>query len=632
MCCFFKEVLTIPSFLTANEFIESDALGTISHYNGLPFNSLTAFQADCEGAMAVCGNARFGSGTHGYDVGGAGVSGWETIIIGHYENPNNYPSLLLGSIVESSSTSARIYAGSVVMTLSKQPHYEENTFRFDCADGVFFAPDKLCEDFFENAKNQVLRTSGVLEQGNDKTITHAELHALGNLALADYENKNIKTDAKILCFNLNCTPDDSVNISEINLTDALLHYDAVIVSISAKKITFADGAMLHNGFPIFIVPRSYPGNKLVRDFASRLIFNFPNADEVEMHNYSVIGSIIAPKAVVNTSGGSINGMLVANSLIQASGMELHAFSAALGEALWGLELKALTTNVTAIKQDALDHTALPGALFSLYRYNEDMASYDLVHSGMETSAGGELVIEDLPPGSYKLSETHAPLGYMLAEAAEALFEIKLNDKGEIIPVHTIYIENAKAKGHVKFSKMDSENREIKLAGAVFSLFVFNEQLDKYELVFEELTTSVGGELEIDDLLPGVYKLVETKAPKGYYLKDNMEIPFTISLGEDGEIIEPGLIEITNTKLGSVQVIKTDSESALITLSGAAFILKYLNPNSGEYETIRTGLVTDTDGCFILEDLEPGEYKLVEEKAPYRYALPTNPETSFTIEL
>ena len=625
----FKGVLRIQNISKSNAV---EIVGTISHYNGLLFNSITSLQADCEGALAVGGNAQFGFGLHGYDIGAAGMSGWESVIIGNHGNPEGYPSLLLGGIIDNNSTATRVYAGKVVMKLSNQQHYEENLFRFDCADGVSFVPDKICEDFFEYAKKQVIHTSDVLAQGSSEKITISDLQNLEQLELSDYENKNIKTDAKILCFNLDCDPGDSVKIGEIHLTEAMLEYDTIVINVPAEKITFADGATLYDGLPIQILPSIYPESQLMQDFASKLIFNFPNANEINMLNYAIIGSILAPNASVTGAGGSINGMLIADSLFQDAGMELHAFAISLEEELWGLTVNPQTANVEIVKRDSLSYEALPNAIFSLYLYNEETEEYDLKEAGLATSESGVLVIEELPIGVYKLVETQAPKGYALSETAEISFEIKTNNEGEIIQVNTIYISNAKLRGHVTFLKRDSEKQEIKLEGAIFSLFMYNTEEDEYELISSGLTTSEEGTLLIENLLPGEYKLVETKAPEGYYLSETAETQFTISLDQDGKIVELETINVANTKLGSVQIIKTDFEDAQITLAGALFTLKKFNAESDEYEELRTGLVTDEDGSLVIENLEPGKYMVVETKSPYGYKLPENPETLFTIEL
>ena len=91
------------------------SIGTITHYNGIIFGDLIARQADCEGALAVGGNAILGSPGHGYDVGAASVPEWGSVIIGSYSNPEGYPSFLLGGEVSEESVSAQIYGGPVML-------------------------------------------------------------------------------------------------------------------------------------------------------------------------------------------------------------------------------------------------------------------------------------------------------------------------------------------------------------------------------------------------------------------------------------------------------------------------------------------------------------------------------------
>ena len=58
-------------------------LGSISHYNGLIFDSIEALQAETEGALAIGGDARFGSETDGYNIGSAGIPGGDSVSLAH---------------------------------------------------------------------------------------------------------------------------------------------------------------------------------------------------------------------------------------------------------------------------------------------------------------------------------------------------------------------------------------------------------------------------------------------------------------------------------------------------------------------------------------------------------------------
>jgi len=606
-------------------------LGPISHYNGLIFDSIEALQAETEGALAIGGDARFGSGTNGYDIGSAGIPGGDDIFIGTYSNPHGYPSLLLSGNVSPDSTSANVFTGDVVMSLANQANYEENDFRFGTAN-VSFIDDTIIKSFFANAKAEAARTSNILPQGSLQTISLSDLRRMDLLDLTKYENQNLITNKKILIFNIESYAGEAIEIGELFLSDAVLDYDMVVINSTSPEITFAGGAVIFNGSIVNIVPRAYVGNELVQRISSKFIFNFPNADAVNMLTYGLLGSVLAPNALLTGTGGSPNGMLIADGLLQQSGMELHAFEIPLGDDIFALRIASGLGSVEIIKVDSMDdNIKLAGAVFTIYKQNEETGQFELLFSGLTTDEDGTLIISDLDPGTYKLVETQAPPGYRLPEDFERIFTI--DGEGEMPEVEIIYIENELAKGSIAFIKVDSQNQDITLAGAVFALYRLNVGTGEYELIQAGLITGANGTLIISDLLPGSYKLVETQAPPGYYLDPNNNTTFfTVTLDENGEVIEEQPIYIGNTLLGSIQIIKVDADNSDIRLEGAVFDLYKLNSVSGQYDLIQTDLVSGPDGSIILQDLEPGEYKLVETQAPAGYRLPQNPEFFFTISL
>ncbi|WP_242295910.1 SpaA isopeptide-forming pilin-related protein, partial [Bacillus cereus group sp. BfR-BA-01516] len=64
-----------------------------------------------------------------------------------------------------------------------------------------------------------------------------------------------------------------------------------------------------------------------------------------------------------------------------------------------------------------------------------------------------------------------------------------------------------------------------LANAVFNLLDENGQV-----VEEGLKTNAEGKIVVENLRPGNYQFIETKAPKHYVL-DETPIPFTIEKGQ-----------------------------------------------------------------------------------------------------
>lgn len=107
-----------------------------------------------------------------------------------------------------------------------------------------------------------------------------------------------------------------------------------------------------------------------------------------------------------------------------------------------------------------------------------------------------------------------------------------------------------------------------------------------EIVKEDECTDGEGCITISGLKPGEYKLVEKKAPNGYVLPK-----------------------------GSIQLVKLDRCNPQKTLAGAIFNLYWLNPEIEAYELLVKGLVTGSNGKFIIQNLDVGKYKLVETAAP-----------------
>ena len=109
----------------------------------------------------------------------------------------------------------------------------------------------------------------------------------------------------------------------------------------------------------------------------------------------------------------------------------------------------------------------------------------------------------------------------------------------------IYISNEKkVLGSVCVVKADATNPNLKLGGAVFSLYRMNEKKGRYEKRLSDLVTRDDGTLILEGLIPGEYMLVEDKSPKGYVF-DNTKVPFCIDLDDEGKIIQLDTILILN---------------------------------------------------------------------------------------
>lgn len=177
------------------------------------------------------------------------------------------------------------------------------------------------------------------------------------------------------------------------------------------------------------------------------------------------------------------------------------------------------------------------------------------------------------------------------------------------------IVNENWEGSVEVTKQDEKG--VKLSGAEFTVYAWSGS--DYSNKVGTLTESGTGVYTISGLtwIPtnqGRFKVVETKAPEGYYpdfsesfilTADNQKFTFTA----------------TNEEI-SLKVVKKDASSEDIFLAGAEFTLYEWNGSS--YNTTAYGMLTDNgDGSYEYNGLRytatnNGKYKLVETKSPAGY--------------
>ncbi|HFK1789236.1 TPA: SpaA isopeptide-forming pilin-related protein [Bacillus pacificus] len=262
-------------------------------------------------------------------------------------------------------------------------------------------------------------------------------------------------------------------------------------------------------------------------------------------------------------------------------------------------------SVELIKVDDVEeNTTLEGAVFKIV--NKD--GHD-VRTDLTTDKNGRLVVDELPPGDYEFIETKAPNHYDLNETP-----IKFTVKKGQEKIASVIAKNSLTKGAVELTKVDDIDG-VTLEGAVFKIVDMNGNN-----VRSDLTTNKDGKISVSDLRPGDYQFVETKAPTGYDLNAK-PIPFTITKGQAQVTSVTALNSLTT---GSMELTKVDMDHNG-TLEGAIFNI--LNQDG---KVVREGLKTDGHGKLIVNDLKPGNYQLVETKAPTGYQLDASP-ISFTIE-
>ncbi|AEA93498.1 hypothetical protein CVT43_04380 [Enterococcus faecalis OG1RF] len=256
------------------------------------------------------------------------------------------------------------------------------------------------------------------------------------------------------------------------------------------------------------------------------------------------------------------------------------------------------------KKDAETKNPLANAVFNVLDENDN-----IVVSNLVSDSNGFINSGLLEPGNYKFVEVQAPADYQL-DTTPIPFTVK---EGQETPID-LTMFNTLAPGGVILTKTDNKTGEV-LQGAVFEL------QDKDGNVLQSgLTTDASGEISVNDLAPGDYQFVETKAPTGYNL-DTTPVTFTIERGQK-EVVQVGMTNKLTP--GGVVLTKTDNETGEV-LQGAVFELQDKDGN-----VLQSGLTTDASGKIAVNDLDPGDYQFVETQAPTGYNLNATPVT-FTIE-
>lgn len=247
---------------------------------------------------------------------------------------------------------------------------------------------------------------------------------------------------------------------------------------------------------------------------------------------------------------------------------------------------------------------------SLLKWKAEGDVYTFDERGNSVITAGRVTLKDLPEGSYTLTEIDAPSGYAILDGSRTFTITEANMTAPL----EIKVENLLRRTAVGFIKVDKNNKELRLAGAEFTLYRMNGE-KQGEVVATGVTNS-NGLVTFTELTMGSYRAKETKAPKGYKLW-NAPIDFTVdeygkvSVGST-ELKPEGLVYtamITNTAEEKEITLKKVSDTGE-ALTGATFRL------SGEKSYI---LTTGSDGTAKIS-LPYGDYILEEVIAPDGYVL------------
>jgi uncharacterized surface anchored protein len=274
-----------------------------------------------------------------------------------------------------------------------------------------------------------------------------------------------------------------------------------------------------------------------------------------------------------------------------------------------------TTDVDVSKQDITTSKELPGASLEV----KDSAG-NIIDKWVSTNEVHK--IKNLVEGTYTLTETIAPEGYVLSSET-ITFKIdadgKLTDaNGDGIEKVVMYNEKQITSYKIPIVKIDAKTN-MNLAGATL------EVKDSEGNIKDTWVTT--NEAHYMELTEGTYTLVETNAPKGYVLNTKS---ITFNVTSDGKLTDESGTEINTVIMENTPeeiVTKVSISKQDITngkeLPGAHLVVKDKNGN-----VIDDWISTSTP--HMITGLTPGEYTLNEVVAPNGYVL-SDETITFTVK-
>ena len=229
---------------------------------------------------------------------------------------------------------------------------------------------------------------------------------------------------------------------------------------------------------------------------------------------------------------------------------------------------------------------LEGVQFNVYNVDEDK-----LEGTYTTDENGEIFIENLKTGNYKIVEIETNKWYNLA--SEVNVEVKWDKTTEI------QIENELKKGQVRITKVDSEDNEIKIKDVQFNV------LDENGNILETIKTNENGEATTSKYPVRDYEniYIQEKSTDENYLLNDEKIKVKLEENKLEDIVVENV-----HKRGNLKIYKVDKDNKELKLSNIVFDLY-----SEKEEKVIGTYTTDENGEIYIENLKIGDYKIIEKE-------------------
>lgn len=373
---------------------------------------------------------------------------------------------------------------------------------------------------------------------------------------------------------------------------------------STGAITFSRLLFSAAGTYKYVIKETSSPSATIRYDTTSYTLTVTVAAEKEVINYfgTATGVYYFPTAatVVNNDTGAT--VFTSNNVHEDSTVILRSTSS--GGAAFTNQLKDEEYSVTVTKVDSGDpaHT-LAGAEFKLeVKSGADYTPVSGTSSGTSgvytyaasgtsdavttfvTAENGSLQIVGLPAGEYKLTETKAPDGFLIADEWQAGKEFKLNKTDAATGAYTVTVADPPATYIFQFLKVSEADKTKPVPNAKYKLLDSTGQEVKFTKAgteyqystsgtVTELITDKDGRFQLTGLPRGSYTLREIEAPAGFGLANDYS--FTLSLEETTDQVftytqeEPVVYELPETGGGGAKPYIVTGAALLV---GAACLM------------------------------------------------------------
>ena len=270
--------------------------------------------------------------------------------------------------------------------------------------------------------------------------------------------------------------------------------------------------------------------------------------------------------------------------------------------------------LTIQKVDSITGSPIRGAKFQLWYGSNGTDTGELNNLGIYfTDASGQIVLEGLRDGWYRVTELEPAPGFTIKEPATQ--EVYIEGGGnksltfENVPLNAIVVH-----------KTDSVTGEA-LGGATFQLRYLGGASGTGGTVIGQKVTGSNGMAIWTGLKPGSYIVEEVDPADGYSIIQSSETVYLADNGEQSVIT----VRFENMPDGNLLIRKVCATNPSETLPDAEFKITYadgtlIGDSNGIYRT-------DENGEILISGLQPGKSVVVTEtQAPPGYLIDTQAQT------